>query len=501
MISDDSLKYIANVFIGDEGDYYSYKSGPDLVRFFNDFMNTSDEYSQGFPSRWFYVITKFHSLIESNRFNSFLTTILSPTFIMSDSNCVEVEAIEKKNEILAVIKRHVHSEGYSITGKTGGYRLVKRDQDLVRIGEGGYAIVFKQKSTGLVVKKLKEDYIGNKSVRSRFRREFHITKSLEDLNCIINVDEFDDDSCSYTMEEAEITLEQYVTENELTEETKTTIVRMILNIMKEVHNRNVIHRDLSPNNIFINHGQIVLADFGLGKDLNVFTSHQTMLTNAVGQYRYCAPEQFMLLKDGDKRSDVYSLGHIINFVMTGSPTNTSHQFRIVAEKATSYDSVYRYSDAGQMLHYFEKTIAFKEMENKTNHVTDMISRKKFDGIVEAFIYEQSGEEICRWLISKKQGYEEALRTFMSIDDNHSLHIIQFVEKNYKSICRSFESYDPIASFAYNVIKEDNSYLTKDIAARILRYIARDINRFYAQDLISNLIEEGIEPTIEDILRN
>ena len=80
---------------------------------------------------------------------------------------------------------------------------------------------------------------------------------------------------------------------------------------------------------------IKIADFGLGKDLNVFTSHQTMHTNAVGQFYYCAPEQFMMLKDGDKRSDVYSLGRVINFIMTGDPRNSHHIYRNIAEKATN----------------------------------------------------------------------------------------------------------------------------------------------------------------------
>ena len=42
----------------------------------------------------------------------------------------------------------------------------------------------------------------------------------------------------------------------------------------------IIHRDISANNIFIISGMIKIADFGLGKDLNVFTSHQTMHTNS-----------------------------------------------------------------------------------------------------------------------------------------------------------------------------------------------------------------------------
>lgn len=42
--------------------------------------------------------------------------------------------------------------------------------------------------------------------------------------------------------------------------------------------REVLHRDLSPTNIFLVDGVIKIADFGLGKNLNTLTSHQTMDT-------------------------------------------------------------------------------------------------------------------------------------------------------------------------------------------------------------------------------
>ena len=109
--------------------------------------------------------------------------------------------------------------------------------------------------------------------------------------------------------------------------------------MTEFYKKDIIHRDLSPNNIFIMSGVIKIADFGLGKDLNVFTSHQTMHTNAVGQYYYCAPEQFMLLRDGDKEVMYILSGRLINFIMTRNPRNSHHIFRNVAEKATNSDSL------------------------------------------------------------------------------------------------------------------------------------------------------------------
>ena len=248
---------------------------------------------------------------------------------------------------------------------------------MVLIGSGGFANVYKQKSTGHILKKLKEDFLTDKGIRSRFKREYNITKSLQDVYGIIEVYSFNEDSCSYEMEEAEKTLERYILESEPSDDIQIKCIRQILYIMTEVHKRDIIHRDLSPNNIFILNGMLKIADFGLGKDLNVFTSHQTMHTQALGQYSYCAPEQFMLLKDGDKRSDVYSIGRIINFIMTKDPTNSHHIFRSVAEKATNNDSAYRYADAGQLSTYFERSVSFHQNKKKEFIINNKISNEVF----------------------------------------------------------------------------------------------------------------------------
>lgn len=89
---------------------------------------------------------------------------------------------------------------------------------------------------------------------------------------------------------------------------------------------------------------------------------------------------------------------------------------------------------------------------------------------------------------------------MNIDNDHACHIIQMIDKEYQDVCQSFPSYDPIANFAYSVIG-NYSYLVSEIAANILRYIAIDINRFHAQHLIERLINDGLEPAIEDIFKS
>lgn len=63
MISENTLKQISHIFCGDTEEYYVYKSGSQLVSFFNNYYNANDTYRQGFPSRWVYVYDKLIELV------------------------------------------------------------------------------------------------------------------------------------------------------------------------------------------------------------------------------------------------------------------------------------------------------------------------------------------------------------------------------------------------------------------------------------------------------
>lgn len=500
MLSTDSLKEIANVFCGDTADLYVYKSGPKLVEFFNSNFGTKDVYGAGFPSRWAYVHDKLLDLIGNHQIDRFFNIILSKSYLMQEQSLAEVDAAEKAEKALTGFNQFIHRDLCKIVQRDGRYVLIKEDDDLEPIGSGGFANVYLQKSTRLVVKKLKDDYLTDRGIRSRFKREYNITKSLQDAHGIIRVYSFDEGSCSYTMEYAETTLEKYVSSFDLSDDIKLNCIRQILSIMTEVHKRDIIHRDISANNIFIISGAIKIADFGLGKDLNVFSSHQTMLTKAVGQFFYCAPEQFMMLKDGDKRSDVYSLGRVINFIMTGDPVDSHHTYRSVAEKATNSDSAYRYADAGQLSFYFEKAVSYKQAAENKVRIDEKIAQKIFDDEIEGYIYDLSAEKISTAILQKKNGFVDVLLKFMKSSDEHALYIIQSIDKSYQEICgRSFVAYDPFASFAFTVLRSGFSYVVNETAANILRFVATDVNRFSAQHLVEEIKNIGVEPMIEEIL--
>ena len=501
MISEDSIKQISQVFCGDIEGYYSYKSGPKLVGFFNRYFHADDRYQSGFPSRWAYVYDKIAGLIKTQAVDAFFNIILSREYLIRDLGITKVKAAEKATEIENEFNRIIGQDLCKIVQINDRYHLVRENDDLVLIGSGGFANVFRQKSTGLVVKKIKDDFLSDAGIRSRFKREFSITKSLQDSFGIIKVYSFDEGNCSYTMEPAETTLEKYVLRNDLADDIKLTYIRQILYIMSDVHKKDIIHRDISPNNIFLVSGMLKIADFGLGKDLRVFTSHQTLHTNAVGQYSYCAPEQFMMLKDADKRSDVYSLGRVINFIMTGYPRNSHHIYRNVAEKATNSDAAYRYADAGQLSSFFEKTVQYHSQAENREHVEQKIKNGVFDTDVENYIYEMDAEKISLSLMNGKQGFANALLSFMHASDDNAQHIIQSIEQSFRDVCgRSFEANDPFASFAARVISDDFSFVVKEIAATILRYVAWDVNRFNAQHLVERIIRNGVDPLLEDIIK-
>lgn len=396
MISGDFLKKVSLAFCGDDYNLYTYKKGPKLVSFFNEYFGTKDTYGSGFPSRWVYVYDKLTNLQNINKLPVFFDIILSNSYLLREDNNQTAVDIEKRREKTIAVFNSFFKQDMCKLCKTsdGSFRILLESDDLDPIGNGGFANVYFQKSTGKVVKKLKNDFLTNDSIVSRFKREFSITKGLQDLEGIICVYDYNDENCSYSMEKAELTLEKYLS-NRINENQRIKCVQQILSIMDSVHRRDVIHRDLSPNNILIIKGKLFIADFGLGKDLNVFTSHQTMDTNSLGQFWYCAPEQFMLLKEGDKRSDVYSLGRIINYIFTGNPRNTNHTFGYVTEKATNDEASYRYQDAIELKKDFDKVLAYYRNQQSEDVYDSMINNgSPLTDELAFYISNLSGRKLC-----------------------------------------------------------------------------------------------------------
>lgn len=498
---EELLEIVAKIFCGDIENMFIYKKGYELVDFFNNYFDYEDEYDSGFNTRWKYTNERLIDLYSKNKLDDFFSLILSKLYIMKYNHVNEVEAIKLQKEYFDDFNSLFSNYGYSLKKINNKYKLLKNDDDLKYITSGGFCDIYEELSTGYIVKKLKEEYWNDENILHRFRREYELTKSLQKYSFIIKVFGFNKTNNSYTMEKANYTLEDFIKEKSYDNNKKLTLVQRIIHKFVILHNDNIIHRDISPNNIFIINNKIVIADFGLGKDFNAEYSHMTRLTNSFGQYDYCAPEQRERLSNATKKSDVYSLGKLINFIFNGKPNAQNHILRHIVIVATEINPEKRYDDAD---------ILEQEISNAINEYNSNNYIEKCETYMNNGIYNQN---VCNYLLNlsnlKIFGYiknnnskvNRVLIEFMKFNEEHVKFVLDSIEEGLEFTTLKWNDYDNIVEFIVKVIRENFDYCYKKFCCEKLAYIAFATNNFKAQNLIAELLAEGLEPSLEKVLEN
>ena len=92
------------------------------------------------------------------------------------------------------------------------------------------------------------------------------------------------------------------------------IALSVATALKELHGHDIVHRDLKPQNVLALHGCWKLTDFGISKNLSRVMTQKTF--QQYGTLGYAAPEQFQGV-EARPSADVYSLGKIMVFLLTG----------------------------------------------------------------------------------------------------------------------------------------------------------------------------------------
>ncbi|MFF2910234.1 serine/threonine protein kinase [Paenibacillus sp. NPDC057934] len=158
----------------------------------------------------------------------------------------------------------------------------------------------------------------------RFKREIRLlTNELQHVN-IINVEKIQHDSAPFwfTMPLADCSLEKWIRENRYaTEEVRLSIFNQILTGIKYLHEENKYHRDLAPNNILLfkieDELKVKIADFGLAKDRNSNSFFTGVSKSGYGQEDFTDPEQLNSLSKSSHLSDIYSLGALLYYLLSG----------------------------------------------------------------------------------------------------------------------------------------------------------------------------------------
>ena len=189
-----------------------------------------------------------------------------------------------------------------------------------KVGSGGMADVYKAKDHKLnrfvAMKVMKPEFSSDTNFISKFQREAQAAAGLAHPNVVNVFDVGEEQGVNYiVMELVEgITLKEYISKKgKLTVKEATSIAIQVAMGLEAAHNRNIVHRDIKPQNIIIStDGKVKVTDFGIARA----ASSNTISTNAMGSVHYSSPEQ---VRGGysDYKSDIYSLGITMYEMVTG----------------------------------------------------------------------------------------------------------------------------------------------------------------------------------------
>ena len=190
------------------------------------------------------------------------------------------------------------------------------------VGVGGMAYVLKAKDLttdcDVAVKILSDEYRDDERAVKRFINESKTVAMLDHENIVKILDVVLHDEMKYIVMEFidGITLKDYIDRiGTLSWKEAVYYIKQILRALSHAHEKQVIHRDIKPQNIMLlSDGTVKVTDFGIAKIPNAESI--TMTDKAIGTVNYISPEQ----ASGagvDFRTDIYSAGVMLYEMVTG----------------------------------------------------------------------------------------------------------------------------------------------------------------------------------------
>jgi eukaryotic-like serine/threonine-protein kinase len=198
----------------------------------------------------------------------------------------------------------------------GRYRVIRR------LGSGGMANVYLAEDEELgrrvAIKVLDEKHATDEQFVERFRREAKNAASLSHPNIVSIYDRGEAEGTYYiAMEyiEGRSLKELIVARGPLPIDRAVAYTRQILGAVRFAHKKGIVHRDIKPHNVLVDtDGRLKVTDFGIAR---AGASQMTEAGSIIGTAQYLSPEQARGAPV-DQRSDLYSVGIVLNEMLTGS---------------------------------------------------------------------------------------------------------------------------------------------------------------------------------------
>src|SRR6188768_3092890 len=207
------------------------------------------------------------------------------------------------------------------------------------IGAGGMATVYLArdlKHDRRVALKMLNPELGAVLGVERFLAEIRVTANLQHPNLLPLFDSGEANGQLYYVMpyvEGESVRHRLNREKQLPVEEAIQIAIGVANALDYAHAQGVIHRDLKPENILLQHGQPIVADFGIALAIsNAGGTRVTQTGLSLGTPQYMSPEQASGDRIIDGRSDIYSLGAILYEMLAGEPPYSGNTVQAIIAK-------------------------------------------------------------------------------------------------------------------------------------------------------------------------
>ncbi len=213
------------------------------------------------------------------------------------------------------------------------------------LGQGGMGAVYRAWDTRLDVPVAVKELVPQSGLdastldrlQQQFVQEAKVLARLRHPHLVNVTDYFEEVGNAYLVMEfvaGESLAERIAREGALDEAQVLTWGQQLLSALAYCHGRQVLHRDLKPQNIILTpEGEVMLVDFGLVKLWDPADPYTRTAIRGAGTPEYAPPEQYDMLRGHtDARSDIYSLGATLYHALTGLVPPTVTQ-RIVNPQA------------------------------------------------------------------------------------------------------------------------------------------------------------------------
>jgi len=251
---------------------------------------------------------------------------------------------------------------------------------IARLHEGGMGAIFKVRHRFLeqtrVVKVLHSRLSTESEFQERFQREARLATSVRHPN-IAEVYDFSikEGTAFLIMEYIEGVNFGQLLESGGPPKIETTLEMCIqaLAALGHIHQRSLVHRDISPDNLMLTKDDlgrplVKLIDLGIVKPL----AEDTTLTKTglfMGKLHYASPEQFGQTEDGvelDQRSDLYSFGIVLYQMLTGEVPYSGSESAIIAGHLFHPPRDFERTDPDHRIPTELRKIVLKSIEKKAD---------------------------------------------------------------------------------------------------------------------------------------